>query len=646
MKTSNDAGEKIEALDRLMKAALKTDPQKATALGYQMIDLSKKSGNELALATAYKDLGVAYIIGSNIDSSRHYYQMARLRFEKLVRKNRAADRAKVWEGYAGTLSNIGNLFYSTSAYDSALLYLQWAVDLSREHGFEKVKANSLGTISFIYMDWGKYEEALNMQLEALQSFEKLDDQGGISRSYQSIAYINCNFLDNCKRALDYYRRSLAIKTRLSDERGKAYVLREIANVYETLDVLDSAEYYLQSALEIAENLNDKRLLTGCYSLLSQVWDRMEKPLPSRLEMNRRLIEIAKEMEDLEALHVGYSHLGKIYMKMGDYDQAIFYLEQATPLAGQRKDYLSLSRIYHGLYEIYGRHLGNPGKALAALEAYLVNHDSVTNAQKFQAVSDISTKYETEKKEATILQQQTIIRQSRVRFWLITGILALALVGGAILIRLTRTLRRRNREKEFLIKEIHHRVKNNLQVLSSLLHLQSRHISDEAALDAVREGQNRVEAMGLIHQKLYMGDEVATVDMRDYLYNLGDTLLESFGADDGRVNMLYHLDPLHLDVDTAIPLGLIINELVTNALKYAFPDGRQGEIEISLRRDEAGRLRLEVADNGVGRDRAEVLKTGTSFGSSLVDMLSKKLKGKPEVVSNGAGYATRIVFGVG
>ncbi|MBK9015238.1 MAG: sensor histidine kinase [Saprospiraceae bacterium] len=217
-----------------------------------------------------------------------------------------------------------------------------------------------------------------------------------------------------------------------------------------------------------------------------------------------------------------------------------------------------------------------------------------------------------------------------------------MAGGALLFRLTRILRKRNEEKEFLIKEIHHRVKNNLQVLSSLLHLQSRHIKDETALDAVREGQNRVEAMGLIHQKLYMGDNLAAVEMKDYLYNLGDTLLDSFGLDDDRVKIIYHLEPLHLDVDTAIPLGLIANELVTNSLKYAFPDGRQGLIEISLWKNEAGQLCLKVADNGVGKSGAPQMKGSTSFGTNLVEILSKKLKGKPEVL-HGEGYATLIKF---
>ena len=140
----------------------------------------------------------------------------------------------------------------------------------------------------------------------------------------------------------------------------------------------------------------------------------------------------------------------------------------------------------------------------------------------------------------------------------------------------------------------------------------------------------------------MGDKLASVEMRDYLYELGDTLLDSFGLEDGRVKIIYQLEPMRLDVDTAIPLGLIINELATNSLKYAFPDSRSGQVEIALWKNGKGKLCLKVADNGVGKSGAPVLKNSTSFGTNLVEILSKKLKGKLEV-SHENGYATLIEF---
>ncbi|MEZ4960045.1 MAG: histidine kinase dimerization/phosphoacceptor domain -containing protein [Saprospiraceae bacterium] len=637
-----DLEKKIEVLGELQKLSFNSDLEKSKAYGYQVVSLSKLTGNNLALATAYKDLGVSHIMVSNFDSSWQYYSLAKLEYEKLVQRSGNKDQSKILEGYAGTVSNMGNWYYYQSNMDSATSCLQRAIELSEASGILKAKANSLGTLSFIFMDQLRYDHALEMQLEALKTFEKLGNQDGIARSYQSLGQINCDFLDKCDLALGYYRKSLNLKKGLGNERSMAYVFRLMGDAHQKLMALDSAAFYFESAMQLAEKTGDKRLLADGLSALAMLWGDQGKPYLQRIEIVERLARVAKEAEYDQALCSAYLSLGEIYMEQGDYEKSKTNYELAVPLATQLKNYSFLSVAQFQLYTLYNEHLKDPGRALGALQAYLVSHDSVFNAEKFQAVEDVSTKYETEKKEATIAQQELVLQQQRTRFWFIMGILGLSLAGGAMLFRLTRILRQRNQEKEFLIKEIHHRVKNNLQVLSSLLYLQSKHIKDDAALDAVREGQNRVEAMGLIHQKLYMGDNLAAVEMRDYLHNLGDTLLDAFRLDDNRIKITYHLEPLHLDVDTAIPLGLIINELVTNALKYAFPDGREGVVEISLWKNDAGKLCLKVADNGVGRHGAPELKNSTSFGTSLVQLLSKKLKGAPQVLDTD-GYATLIEF---
>lgn len=641
--TLPDGNEKIDVLSQLLKFHLNSDLDKARDYGLRVVRLSKKTGNRLALATAFKDIGVIHLIASEFDSSKYYNQMARREYEALMKNGGKEDRSKILEGYAGTLSNTGNWHYYQSAPDSAIYYHQRAVAFSKQNGTDKVKANSLSALAYIYQDQSQYEQAIAMHLEALRTFEKLENKDGVSRCYQGIGEINCEYLNKCELAIDYYRKALKIKEELGSERGMAYVFRLLGDAYESLSAIDSANYYFEKTVALAEKLNDKRLLIDGYSALSAIADEVGRPDQERIEIILKYIKASEETGRLDGLYVGYSNLGDIYKEKGAFEKAVNYYRQAISLAESQKDHDFLQRIYFKKYNIYKSHLNDPPNALAALEAYLVNHDSVANAERFRAAEDISTRYETEKKEATIARQEEALRQGRIRFWLITGILGIALVAGALLFRLARQLRKRSEEKEFLIKEIHHRVKNNLQVLSSLLHLQSRHIRDETALDAVREGQNRVEAMSLIHQKLYMGDKLAAVEMRSYLYELGDTLLDSFGLEDGRVKIIYQLEPMRLDVDTAIPLGLIINELLTNSLKYAFPDGRPGQVEIALWKNASGKLCLKVADNGVGKSGAPALKNSTSFGSSLVEILSKKLKGRPEV-SNENGYATLIEFG--
>ena len=638
-----DGNEKIEVLSQLAKLHFNSDLDKARNYAFQALRLSQKKGNRLALASAFKDISVIHLIASDFDSSKYYNQLASREFEALMKNGGKEDREKILEGYAGTLNNAGNWHYYQSALDSAIYYHQRVVAFSKQNGTDKVKANSLSTLAYIYQDQSQYEQALAIHFEALRTFEKLENKDGISRSYQGIGEINCEYLNKCELAIDYYRKALKIKTELGSERGMAHVFRLFGDAYEHLGGLDSANYYFEKTVALAEKLNNKRLLVDGYSALAAIAKEVGKPDEERIGIILKYIKVSEEIGRLEGLFVGYSNLGDIYNENRAFEKAISYYKQAIPLAESQKDFDFLQRLYFKQYNIYKAHLNDPLNALAALEAYLVNHDSVTNAERFRAVEDISTQYETEKKEATIAKQKAALQQGRIRFWLITGILGIALVAGGVLFRLARQLRKRNEEKELLIKEIHHRVKNNLQVLSSLLHLQSRHIKDETALDAVREGQNRVEAMSLIHQKLYMGDKLASVEMRDYLYELGDTLLDSFGLEDGRVKIIYQLEPMRLDVDTAIPLGLIINELATNSLKYAFPDSRSGQVEIALWKNGKDKLCLKVADNGVGKSGAPVLKNSTSFGTNLVEILSKKLKGKLEV-SHENGYATLIEFG--
>ncbi len=637
-----DGEEKGEVLGQLLKLSANTDLEKARDFGRQRVAMSRRTGDKLGLATANKDIGVTFLIASEYDSAKRYDQLARRGFEELLERPGAADRAKVLEGYAGTLGNIGNWHYYQSALDSAVHYLRRAVDLSGQSGIEKVKANSLGTLAFIYTDQAKPDEAVAMQFEALKTFEKLGNLDGIARSYQGIGQVYCRNLHQCQLALDYYRKALAIKVRTGNERGMAHSYSLLGYAHDELSAFDSAEHYYRKSAELAEKLGDKRLLLDGYSALAEVWDKTGRPESDRIEMNLKAIRLAKEIGRTDGLYVSYHNLAMIHSARGEEQKVVEYLKLAIPLAAEKEDWHMLEVMNSSLYKTYRERLHDTPAALAALEAYLVAHDSVASMERFQAASDITARYETEKKEATIAQQEEAIRQGHRRVWLVSGILALAVAVGFALFRLTRTLRKRNAEKELLIKEIHHRVKNNLQVLSSLLHLQGRQIHDEAALDAVREGQNRVDAMSLIHQKLYTGDRLTAIEMPQYLRELADTLLDSFGAE-GRVAIDVKAEPIALDVDTAIPLGLIVNELATNSLKYAFPGGRPGRVEIALFSDERNSLVLEVSDDGAGRVGAGISKGGTGFGSRLVDMLSKKLKGRVEQPEREAGFATRVVM---
>jgi two-component sensor histidine kinase len=176
-----------------------------------------------------------------------------------------------------------------------------------------------------------------------------------------------------------------------------------------------------------------------------------------------------------------------------------------------------------------------------------------------------------------------------------------------------------------LKEIHHRVKNNLEVVSSLLALQSAKIEDPEVQDAMLASQNRVQSMGILHQKLYQSEHLAFIEMKNYFQNLCENILDSYNETD-RIAVNIDMKEVELDVDTAVPVGLIVNELLTNSLKYAFPDGKKGTIYLGLENIEGNQYQLKIKDNGIGK--APNLKAkGTGFGTQLVNLLTSQIDGE-------------------
>jgi PAS domain S-box-containing protein len=196
------------------------------------------------------------------------------------------------------------------------------------------------------------------------------------------------------------------------------------------------------------------------------------------------------------------------------------------------------------------------------------------------------------------------------------------------------------EKEAMLKEIHHRVKNNMQIISSLLSLQCRYIKDKEAFNVFKESQNRVKSMALVHEKLYQSEGLAEIDFTKYIKNLVRELFRSYGVNKTIIDLNIDAEKIFLDIDTAIPCGLIINELVSNSLKYAF-DGRKGEIYINLYSFE-DKISLIMGDNGKGLPDNFDLENAETLGLRLVKTLVDQLNGTLELIIN-EGVEFKIIF---
>jgi PAS domain S-box-containing protein len=198
-----------------------------------------------------------------------------------------------------------------------------------------------------------------------------------------------------------------------------------------------------------------------------------------------------------------------------------------------------------------------------------------------------------------------------------------------------------KEKEILLKEIHHRVKNNMQIISSLISLQSDYAEDENTIKMFEDSKNRIRSMALIHEKLYQSEDISLIDFSDYIESLAGRLLEVYGVLGKGIDLHINAEKIFLSIDSAIPCGLIINELVSNSIKHAFPKGRSGIIEIDMDKKD-GTYNLIMADNGVGFPENIDFRNTESLGLQIVQTLTSQLGGEIELERN-EGTRFRIVF---
>ena len=299
-------------------------------------------------------------------------------------------------------------------------------------------------------------------------------------------------------------------------------------------------------------------------------------------------------------------------------------------------------------------LGNYQASMQDYKKYIRLQDSIRDAGNASQLAGLKLQYETEKKDKDIealnhkqqISNLALHQAATTRNFIIAGailllvLLLLAVNRYRLKQRSNRQLSRLLTEKDWLLKEIHHRVKNNLQIGMSLLNLQSHYIENEKAQSAIRESRSRMYAMSLIHQRLYQADNLKTIDMQQYIPQLAECIRDSY-AGEKEIDFQLHIQPLELDVEQALPIGLIINEALTNSLKYAFPGRRSGRIGIGLE-NVGGKITLALNDDGIGLPAGFNPPHERSMGMQLIDILVQQLDGDINITNQG-GLAITIRF---
>lgn len=498
-------------------------------------------------------------------------------------------------GIGKSYINMGVNNYYKGRLDSAALFYELARSVFQAIGEERFLGFSFNNLGQVYTRVKKYEQAKEAYNEALKIKISQKDTSAIMNTYFNLASL-CISEKSFQEAFDYSQQTLQYAEYVGDSVtiGAAYINLGLSSSHlekhvAALGYLEGADSYITALAK------DPELLLGLHSLATEIFIQKKDWKKAK----NRLVLMKQALRDDAFL-----------------ESQMKYFNLKSQIAINDNDYKS---------------------AFESLQIYnQIKNDFVSESVQ-QSITELEKKYETEKKDRQItaleLEKKNaalVLAKSNNQRNVLIAFSFIVIVVAILLFILFRQKRKSLDERDVLLKEIHHRVKNNLQVISSLLNLQAGSLDDDIAKDAVKEGQHRVKSMALIHQKLYSADDVRGVNVQGYLEQLCAELFKAFGVDQDKVDYRIDTSNLKMDIDTVIPLGLIINELITNSIKYAFQNSENGLLEISIK-EEGVNLFVLVKDNGIGMDE-EAMKASNSFGWKMIKSLSRKLKA--EILVNG------------
>ncbi|WP_425421482.1 sensor histidine kinase [Phaeodactylibacter xiamenensis] len=501
----------------------------------------------------------------------------------------------------------------------------------------------------LYSDMGDFARSMEAVIDAYRAYESVEDTAGmlVTSNKLGALYTEADRMDD---AIIKLRETLELARFSGNQVQEQIAYTNLGVAYENKGDLAAAYTHYERAYQIGEaKEGDYDKVLNRYNMahiLTQM-GKWEAAAPYA-EACARLAD-SINVPDLSA--ASRRLLADFLIEEGEYERGISMLLPQTD-STYSMGLKDRAEAYELLVKAY-RQTGDYRRGFGALEQFKTLSDSVTGIERLNRINELSAQYETEKKQQQIamldLENQTaraVISQKNRTITI--GIVGLVLITGLsiFLYGLYRKYRRQQEqlavaleEKEYLIKEIHHRVKNNLQIISSLLQLQARYIDEPIALEALNDGENRVRSMSIIHHHLYTGEHLSQVNLPEYVANLCSNLEASYRPGDKAIVLHQAVPNLLLDVSVMIPLGLILNELLTNAYKYAFEGLQKGNIWVSIE-ETGGHLLVEVKDDGVGMHPETVQK---GFGSRLIRAFLRKLEAEMESSQPEKGTAIQILI---
>jgi len=514
--------------------------------------------------------------------------------------------------------------------------------LSKElnHVYDESWALNLIGLSYDYL--AQPDSALYYYQESIKLKKQIKDVNGIGSVYSNIG-VMYYFQNDFEKAIEYYNKARDQFKITQNEKGSSGVLNNLGAIYRQQKNYNQAISNYEEALKIKEKIKDSTGISNALSNLGLVYQYMAK-YDKAEELQFRSIYIDSLRANKPSLVSSYVTLAELNFYKKNFDKAKKNLEKSIELSKEVNAIHYLDDAYK-LYSNIDSITGDYKLALHHYKLYEYYKNQVLQQERTQQIDKLETVFSTKEKEQEIkfLNAQSEINELKIKKQNTQLIIFIAISSLLILILFTafwaykriqkqkQELQIKNEiinttlnEKELLLKEIHHRVKNNLQVISSLLSIQSRYIKDEKALEAINESKERVNAISLLHQEIYQNEILKLISAKTYLENLIQRIQETF---DPQKNIDYKLriENIELDIDQLIPIGLIVNELLTNAYKYGCTN-KKPAIIFSFTK-ESDLITLIIKDNGNGIDLEKLNNKSDSLGFKLVKMFSQKLKGE-------------------
>jgi two-component sensor histidine kinase len=614
--------------------------------------------NFVAQGNCYYLLGRGFLRLNQFDSARIYLAMAEETFAK-------QDAYRNWQVYA----ELGELYKGARNFTLAEEYFLKAYKLTKEKGIRMDHGVMLSNMTSYYSyskDAGKYAAYTNEEI----NFYNKGSSSFISNPVHNLVFADLDKLPK-EEKIQFLLKVKEALLNNSEKINAAYVASAISSIYEGDNQPEMSLPYMKESAALTsthDNISNHLVYSKAVFRLLMKAGKTEDALKQSdyVFILTDSITNRQRQEKLQELETKYQAEKKqqeivLLNSKNDLSRKEIELLKAQTL----NDSIQLLRETEQRKALFRENLlketalVEQQKNVRLLSQQNSLKDSIVQSEKaYNALlaSENSFKEDKLKKEKELMQSLTRenilqgrqVKKERQTKWLLAGGVALALVSGLSIYSLYKKQKAKNNiiqkqaeDLEVLMKEIHHRVKNNLQVVSSLLDLQSHSISDVQAHEAVKEGKNRVQSMALIHQNLYSEGNIKGIRLKEYVSNLLQTLCDSYNITNDKVKINANIDDMNLDVDTMIPLGLVLNELVSNSFKYAFREKNNGELNIILK-EQADQLHLMVCDNGGGFPAGLDVKTGKSFGMKMIRAFAQKLKAKLEVYNNNGAVVEMLI----